>query len=702
MPENPELDLKGQYVNRQIDVLSLSSYKLRTFFADVTKEETKSPFCPPAARLPTGHVTELTLRRVIDMDMTRGNPSDSNYILPVSPNILNLPYSGGDNDLRETRAAWEQLDIRIERAVYHTRWVVLQFRMQESDRLLYLGVQPLLHMSVNIYERDVWRKHIRTASRQREVEDGFEIGRRFKIALAIDFTNYVLVFGSSDNLFGIKWSLDTPPVEVEPLPHIGPAGEGLGTTEVYFRFLQSVVVWVSEVLSGTVKGCRLEDIICLVLRNARGPWNGIGVYTVCELLWYSGISPWLTLRDVITNPSRLARLCEGMYAFMYDSHVYNRRILKRVLVKSRSITTLSATLNDILDYPKTHLIVYGRTDVKVSTWVRDRIHNKEGFDVYEYDLTYSDTDGHLAYMIWETQDPESLSSHTDPLAVYFLARMSQPEGGIKKYFRPKGTAYNSRPTTTHLPQRPLDTNKRKVRSHSIPTLLYRAGDHSLWTPVANSTYFVPDQAGDAKTANKAPKVIPMPKPMKQAPRKRKRTLVAAESAPEKVEERGKGNEKHLLAPEIGEERRKRLISHVKCRTKGWTVGPLDFCGVAKAIRNGIKHYIMYSNSSSWSPTAQKIYRYREGLRYYEGNRKQSRLGTLKALLDTRRKEIRRKRNLLCRHRFHAKPVPVVEAKPITEEGSRKRKRARRVYADKVIASTAELMSSSRLRPRIIK
>ncbi|KAJ8083504.1 hypothetical protein PM082_009378 [Marasmius tenuissimus] len=548
-----------------------------------------------------------------------------------------------------------------------------------NNRKLFLAIQPLLHTSPNVFKKKVWTDSILCTSRKRESKNGAETGRRFKIALALDFKEYVLVFCSWDNLFGIRWSFDTPPVEAQCLPHVGPTGGDLGTPTVYRCFLESVAQWAADVFAC---GCGLNDIIYKVLRYARGPWNGLGVYTTCEVLWYAGLSPWLTLIAVITNPSRLARLCEGFFVFMLMSHLYNRRALKRVLTDTRDSITLNATLEEVLDYSKSHLIVYGRSDVKVSNWVRNELDNPKGMDVYEYCLTeaYYDQPGHLGYMIWQKSTHDSLQTHNDPIAQFFLTRLLQVDGDLGKFFKRKAP-----PTLmiTHLPSQPPTSRKKgKNCSYSIPTMLYRPDGHSLWTLIKNSTYYAPP-----------PPSPPPPRPLDTISIKKRSTAKQKRSQlkqPKKRQSRkpqlAKGVKLQLMDPTTDEYRSTKLIAYVKCETKHWTVGPLDFCGVAKVIVHGKKRYLMYSDSHSWSDTAQDIYGYRESLRQYEGNLKRARTGIQKRLLDQRRLEVRKRtRERKSRQRK--------EGRDVNEEGlgndRPKRPRAPRVSADQAIVAMSQ-------------
>ena len=108
----------------------------------------------------------------------------------------------------------------------------------------------------------------------------------------------------------------------------------------YSSFLNLVANWISQ--RAESNSARL-GLVCEVMRNANEVWFGVGVYTVCEVLFLAGmvtffyhsilfvlwlkfviffrlgVSPFLTEHEVFTNPSRTARICEAFWSYKHKS-----------------------------------------------------------------------------------------------------------------------------------------------------------------------------------------------------------------------------------------------------------------------------------------------------------------------------------------------------------------------------------------------
>jgi hypothetical protein len=102
----------------------------------------------------------------------------------------------------------------------------------------------------------------------------------------------------------------------------------------FTAFLHCVASWLSE----RSKAKQRNRLACDIIRETCKVWAGIGVYTVCELFFdsgmsitriryqgalivkCSGLSPFLSETEVFDNPSRTARLCAAFYSFAKRSH----------------------------------------------------------------------------------------------------------------------------------------------------------------------------------------------------------------------------------------------------------------------------------------------------------------------------------------------------------------------------------------------
>ncbi|KIM34974.1 hypothetical protein M413DRAFT_14811 [Hebeloma cylindrosporum] len=129
----------------------------------------------------------------------------------------------------------------------------------------------------------------------------------------------------------------------------------------YNRFLENVVTWM-----------RLHSprpqLACKAVRDANQVWLGVGVYTVSEIFYMAGLSPFLTEEEVFDSPSRTARLCEALWAYNYKSHTDLRPLLRKSLVDG----ILAPTEEQRLAY-KDWLHVYGKARSRVTPRLSDLV-----------------------------------------------------------------------------------------------------------------------------------------------------------------------------------------------------------------------------------------------------------------------------------------------------------------------------------------
>jgi hypothetical protein len=52
----------------------------------------------------------------------------------------------------------------------------------------------------------------------------------------------------------------------------------------YEKFLELIVSWISERAASSSRG----GLVCEIMRAANDVWFGVGVYTVCEILFMAG------------------------------------------------------------------------------------------------------------------------------------------------------------------------------------------------------------------------------------------------------------------------------------------------------------------------------------------------------------------------------------------------------------------------------
>ncbi|TDL15907.1 hypothetical protein BD410DRAFT_731942 [Rickenella mellea] len=161
---------------------------------------------------------------------------------------------------------------------------------------LWCQIQFLTHCSPQMYTRQVWNEVICTLTKK---------ARGFRVGLAFVFQSFVLCFNTLDLMFQVSWSYD----------RVGLPYHLVDVVDDYISFLQCVVDWVLSRI-----GMRRDGLAVLAIRGSPEIWGGVGVYTVNELFKMAGwISVFLPEREVVDNPSRLARLCEALYVYAFLS-----------------------------------------------------------------------------------------------------------------------------------------------------------------------------------------------------------------------------------------------------------------------------------------------------------------------------------------------------------------------------------------------
>ncbi|KAJ7116741.1 hypothetical protein C8R46DRAFT_930976, partial [Mycena filopes] len=157
-------------------------------------------------------------------------------------------------------------------------------------------VQYLTHCSVQWYTRAQWDGAIMVVEKKT---------RAFRIGVALVFADYVLAFVTIDLLFQPTWVTDRSAISIPPNLYTSPS-----------EFLQTLAAWIqSEKLLSRSK----PTLACNSIRTANQVWYGIGVYTVMELFFMAGLSPFLTVSEVFGCPSRTARLVAAFWTYIHET-----------------------------------------------------------------------------------------------------------------------------------------------------------------------------------------------------------------------------------------------------------------------------------------------------------------------------------------------------------------------------------------------
>ncbi|KAJ7576941.1 hypothetical protein C8J56DRAFT_1061655 [Mycena floridula] len=188
---------------------------------------------------------------------------------------------------------------------------------------------------------------------------------------------------SYDKLALIHWSkcdAGTVPrilTSFAPLPQRKADGSECGSVAVYHEWLTHFVSWVRRhreavdnpiLKNQDLRAAQPPTIWKALIKDETGPFSWVGVYTVSELLNFAGMPPWVRLDEILSCPSRLARLAEAGYFFSIWSDLKNEARLRKML-KYTGDGTLTASKEDAIRYTK-DLTVYGKVLAPVSALAR--------------------------------------------------------------------------------------------------------------------------------------------------------------------------------------------------------------------------------------------------------------------------------------------------------------------------------------------
>ncbi|KAG6914372.1 hypothetical protein DXG01_000728 [Tephrocybe rancida] len=193
--------------------------------------------------------------------------------------------------------------------------------------------------------------------------------RKFHVGLALEFEEFVIAFLSNDMVFQPTWATTNEGLSAAKEPRLGP--KQLKKTipakkkvpaftgdiiDDYPVFLQGVVSWLS-LRAHLVRG----GLATTAIRDSNEVWTGIGVYTVNELFFMAGLSPFLSEAEVFDSPSRTACLCEAFWTYAHPSKNDLPGLLKPAIVKG----ILAPTQKQCLVYGD-WLRVYAKARVRVT------------------------------------------------------------------------------------------------------------------------------------------------------------------------------------------------------------------------------------------------------------------------------------------------------------------------------------------------
>ncbi|KAJ7183593.1 hypothetical protein C8R46DRAFT_843602, partial [Mycena filopes] len=270
---------------------------------------------------------------------------------------------------------------------------------------LFLMIQWLTHTSVQLYSRDVYESTVQLVNKT---------VRKFRVGMALVFEDYVIAFLSSDLVFQPTWASTREALPPSP-------------SDFYHRdwdFLPTLVQWM-----GNRRNMDRNGLACEVIRSANDVFLGIGVYTVVEIFFLAGLSPFLTEAELFDIPSRVARFCGGYLEFLHRSRTGLWKLLRPALKDGY----LAPTIPQRLEYLKwLHVYAKDRCTIPVRMaelvdryhkWIRSDAHTLH--DVFEptFMSTALSLDHNLGHLVFGVQSWVQLggkvSNCRDPLTAYF-------------------------------------------------------------------------------------------------------------------------------------------------------------------------------------------------------------------------------------------------------------------------------------------
>ncbi|KAF8907003.1 hypothetical protein CPB84DRAFT_1769209 [Gymnopilus junonius] len=547
MPEYKEYHTDGVQITYFVESTSPEDRVLQHILGDTTGKEIEHHL--PGSRAAAGHVYEFDSSSTVK----RGGAVKEDKKTPVFPE----KYATEPGKPPVPISSYGLCLVQVKTG---PRAIILEFKEDKGKGTSYwCQIQLFTHTNAQIFTLDEWTNGICKVDRKT---------RGFKVGFAFQFEKYVLAFLSLDLLVQIYWS-DVP----EHLPHL-PADI---VTE-YPRFIEELVAWIQK---RRATKSRREGIALNLIHSETEIFCGAGVYTIQEVFHRAGLSPNLTEHEIFDNPSRTARLVAAFYEFCLNARQRTWPFIRPFLHGF-----LRACRREDRALYSNELLVYGKDRANHSTRFKDllkmfnscleshalsadrwtRVHGAPGvpYDVFEPDLIHhalEHKDLQLGSLIFSDERWCKLASESgvadagqlDPLSEYF----SSPEfshSHSNTWLHPRYYDYLFNP--------PLSRQGMTAWSH---TKLYRWSNTNVWSviPIYPALSVAADPALSSVECRKGKTTMKKGKP--------KKSSTQGTRARVKIE---------VLDDEV---RAGLLLKNVTQHSEVYTVGPLDFCGIAQII-----------------------------------------------------------------------------------------------------------------------
>ncbi|KZV95160.1 hypothetical protein EXIGLDRAFT_821424 [Exidia glandulosa HHB12029] len=228
----------------------------------------------------------------------------------------------------------------------------------------FLEMAYLTHTSLQLYRRDIWEERVLDLPATMSHHS-------FKIIMAIEFPEYVLAFLTKDLVAKPTWSRERPEMPPEVFPGFNTNLDKLLYPHEWWLLLAQLI---NDILKKGPNKCTQLAIHALQTMYGKSV-PGMGAFTINEIFFMAGLSPSLTVGDVVGNPSRFARFVEAYYVFMwrvkkdYWSKVICRTFhlghLSRKTLCIGGNTIMSPEVEHCLDFARDYLYVHAKPDVCV-------------------------------------------------------------------------------------------------------------------------------------------------------------------------------------------------------------------------------------------------------------------------------------------------------------------------------------------------
>ncbi|KAL7279559.1 hypothetical protein ACG7TL_005958 [Trametes sanguinea] len=293
MPERAEIFVQHKQVSYFIQTTGPEDRHLRALWLDATSEEQAAAPLSSPARL--GFVYRLdpgsTIRRGAKRSKKDADAAGRVGTKRKKPQPAKLEVKSEGPGGYAVYPYWLCDDLAKDTYVlvashFSPISLILEFR-NATMQPLYLDIRLLLHVSVQIFTSTEWLESICKVPGKR---------RGFKVALALDLGPFILAFLPHDLLFQVRWDN-----ELEHLP-------GRRVADVLHswpQFLQGVATWIQQ----RRMHARCRDRPAFLSIHQADIFGGLGNYTLSEVFHRAGLRISLTERELFDNASRTARLC---------------------------------------------------------------------------------------------------------------------------------------------------------------------------------------------------------------------------------------------------------------------------------------------------------------------------------------------------------------------------------------------------------